>query len=69
MYNDDERTFSYPQIDDNIERVKGELYWTNTTLCGTEHVKETEYSLIDVYKSHNYSNGRNSKKRMRGRRI
>ena len=26
VYNDDERTFSYPQIDENIERVKGDLY-------------------------------------------
>ena len=47
---DDNGGFSYPQIPENIERRKGELYWKNKTLCGVDQVKEGQFSLIHAYR-------------------
>ena len=47
---DDECNFIYPQIPENIE--KGNLYWKNKTLCGTEKIKDGYFSLIRAYKEH-----------------
>ena len=49
---DDEGNFTYPQIAENIERRKGELYWKNKTLCGTESTRDGQFSLIHAYKEH-----------------
>ena len=43
---DDSGDFTYPHIRENLERRKGEMYWTNKTLCETLHVKTTQFSLI-----------------------
>ena len=46
---DDAGNFSYPHIPENLERKKGNLYWTNKTLCGTRNVSEGQFSLIHAY--------------------
>ena len=46
---DDSEDYTYPHITENLERRKGEMYWTNKTLCGTLHVKPTQFSLIHAY--------------------
>ena len=49
---DDQGNFTYPQIQENIIRKKGEKYWKNKTLCGTNEHKINQYSLITAYKKH-----------------
>ena len=48
VYNDD-GSYGYPKISENIERKKGEMYWNNKTLCSTRAVKKKQYSLITAY--------------------
>ena len=49
---DDEGRFTYPQIQDNLERKKGEYYWKNKTLCGTLEPNDDKFSLIQAYKEY-----------------
>ena len=48
----DQGNFTYPQIPENIIQKKGEKYWKNKTLCGTNEPKTNQYSLIRAYKKH-----------------
>ena len=49
---DESGKFTYPKIAENIERRKGEKYWTNKTLCGIINVSNKQYSLIQAYNDH-----------------
>ena len=53
---DENGKFTYPKIAENIERIKGEMYWTNKTLCGTTNVSSTQYSLINAYNDYIFPN-------------
>ena len=47
VYNDD-RSYGYPRIAENIERKKGEVYWKNKTLCSTRAVKRNNTLLSQL---------------------
>ena len=49
---DEDGNFSYPHIPENLERRKGNLYWTNKTLCGTRNASEGQFSLINAYENY-----------------
>ena len=47
---DDEGRFTYPKIPENLERRKGQYYWKNKTLCGSNEPGDDQFSLIRAYR-------------------